>query len=739
MAGSKKNKDHLKDHAGLALVTTILPPSDDEGLLHFWTQHATDAVEIDLKPFAEGQTKNPLSRSGFSHRWLGPFTGRPELIRELAPHLKTQIELLGAKTAEDYLIALRTWWRLFDAVEAMPLASGNQLARVESVADLTSLHEAAAHQGSMRPHTFGRFRDLANKALIAAHLPQLHWISPEKTDPDRQLISDEMASVLRVALKLNWRTTRKDWLLRDQVRAEADRRAAVAMRLISIRSWQRSQSTWSPIPYRDDTVVYLGPQGDRLMLNWLEYQKISKLTGKIIPSGEELRSGRQHDETWAMTKAGISQTDMLAMQFPTLWEVDTAFHMALFDCGWNPSTMRNLDATDPYCVAPSLKDARSYLTLRTTETDDDGAAMELSMSAPKPRARGKLQTCYGLAKNTCSAPVIVQTLIHRTELLRAALKAQLDEAIAEHARLLTTASADGKALGKAFKRIQQLRIGVRSVWLYVNRTGEIGWLSKGDNAYRYLSTDGPKRVGVSYITKVIEQLAATGKTIGKVTPSDFRDLFARKLLRKTDGSIVALMLALGHSGLDTTMRYVENNVNRHENDEVARSFLNDFFGQLSEGRVDLTILAQTSRNGPLTIEMETRLLEYRSMMRSRLGIGCSDPRSPPAHLEPNHVRGRLCGVQRCALCQNARFLPESLDGFAMRAEELRTISDLIPREAWLREQFDVELEGIESLLNGVYPAAEVASARANWRAMIDSGSYRIPGLPSTPDQAKEPE
>jgi len=714
MAGKKRDKDHLKEHAGVDLVEVILPPpSEDDDPLRWWTQHPTEKVEVDLNEFADGQLESPYGNSGLTTVWAGPYTGRPELIRELAPWVKHTTLMILPATVNQVCCALRRWWRLFDVLEATPLPGGQRLARVESVADLSALHEAGAHLHGVHAQPFQYFRSLANAARKERGLPQLHWIAPERPSPDRQLISDDMAKVLRFVLKANWRAVRKGWLLRDQVRAEADRRD------------------------QGDQPLDLGAEGEWLLANWREFQRAAQATDKILPSGDDLCAGRARSK---LSKASLTLRDMRAIQFPTAWEADAAYHMALLDSGWNTSTMLNIDATDPYSVAPSLKDSQAYLVLHGTEVDvadipNDDEPHLLSMSAPKPRARGKVQICHGLAKNTCSAPYIVRAFIQRTEPLRAVLREQLRDTMAEYARL-ESSGADREALSKVFKRLQDLRQGIRCVWVYLGGNGMIRWFKNGDSGYRHVSSYERKNQ-ISYLAKVIEQLAATGKTIGKVTPSDLRDLAARKYFQQT-GSIIALMLKLGHSSVRTTADYLNNQLTRVENDVVARHFFDHLFGELAEGRVDLTILAQLCRHGPLSPEMEARLIEYRSLMRSRLSVGCSDPRNPPRSVDPEHVPGQPCGSHRCMLpCPHAKYLPDSLSGIAMRAEELMTISDMIPREAWLRERFHEELETAEALLERYYPTAEVAAARANWRARIESGHHHIPGFPPALASAEE--
>lgn len=296
MAGKKQDKDHLKEHAGVDLVEVILPPpSEDDDPLRWWTQHPAEKVEVNLNEFADGQLENPYAHTNLTTMWVGPYTGRPELIRELAPWVKDATLMNRPRTADLLRIALRSWWRLLDVLEATPLPGGQRLARVESVADLSALHEAGAHLHGVEKKSFSYFRSLANAARKERGLPQLHWIAPERPKADRQLISDDMAKVLRFALKANLRAVRKGWLLRDQVRAEADRRD------------------------QGDQPVDLGAEGERLLAHWREFQRAALATDKILPSRDDLRAGRTAQQ---LSKASLTLKDMRAMQFPTAWEAD---------------------------------------------------------------------------------------------------------------------------------------------------------------------------------------------------------------------------------------------------------------------------------------------------------------------------------------------------------------------------------------------------------------------------------
>ena len=77
-----KNKDHLKEHGGVELVQALLVPTND-GPLRFWTNHPSENSLVDLHIFAVGESDHPHPNG--AGKWSGTFSGRKELISELAP------------------------------------------------------------------------------------------------------------------------------------------------------------------------------------------------------------------------------------------------------------------------------------------------------------------------------------------------------------------------------------------------------------------------------------------------------------------------------------------------------------------------------------------------------------------------------------------------------------------------------------------------------------------------------
>lgn len=707
MSIGKKNKDHLEKHASVSAEGGELPePPKSDDPLYFWTNHPTENYAVNLRPFANGVFENPHPSGKNAGMWKGTYSGRPNLIAELAPAIQASLTLLGRSRAIAFESTLRAWWRLFDSYENTTLANGQSPPRVEVVADLNELHETFAHQQRISTENFRTFVSSANATRKILKLPLLLWEPPKSVDPTRTLIPDDQAKELKTALKQDWERVRKTWTRNDAIREEAARQAS------------------------GETARFLDDEEAHLLKNWQHFERVQQKTGLILPTSKQLLDGKLAP---AFCVLGLERKLMRSLLFPTVEEADIAFHMALINSGWNPSTLAKLDAESPYLVTPHPKD-RGQLVLtadlsfepQDKEKDKDKATLQAS----KARARGKMQFCTGLVKHTSSTPFIVAAYLKRVAPLRELLKKQYAEATKKLGDMRNR-QEDRDVIKAQYLKAQDLREGCFNVWLYVNPVGDIRWLRF--NVWNRYRPSGYTKT-VSYLSLAINRLNAKRTEHGKipiaeVTISDFRDIYARWVYKRSGGNILSVMLALGHSNIASTIKYVENNIFSTENDAHALRFMTHLVGQLREGRIDLTILSQLLRYGALTPDMEDRLNEYRRLLRSRIGVGCTNPRTPPEHIAPNHVTGRLCGTNRCLKdCENAKFLPESLDGIAMRYEELLMLLERLPRETYLSCGFDSELESGEYLLDTLYPSEAVGLAREKWRKRIASGMHLVPGL-----------
>jgi len=706
MSIKNKNKDYLTQHTGVELVPLRAPEKSSDPL-KFWTNHPTENFLVDLNVFATGENQPPTKAP-----WSGPFSGRAQLIAEVAPVLEARLTFATTATCRNYTFALRTFWRLFDQLESKSDSSGRVLQRLASVRSLTALHEEAAKQAAIDSTRFGHFLSVANDARRLLRLGLLHWTIPKPTEPERQLIPEDQAKEIRIAVKRAWRAVMHKWERLDAIRRGE---------LPELPSELQSEDPSVALQYATENKA--------LQRNWAHFEKCQQRTGQILPSVLQLLDGaprhllKYHED--------IDTTTMRAIAFPTVEEADIAFHMALIGSGWNPSTLIvGVDASTPDRVFQHPKDTKqNVLVLEEQEAADDELE-EVSMQGSKRRAGGRLQFCVGLKKNPASPPNVVAAYLHRTSALREELRRQCNLARIELDRLRDEKKPLPE-IASQFRRYQTIQQGIRNVWLYVDTQAKINWLD-GKEWARYRVSFSDKKV--TYLDRVTSMLnaerAARGEPqISRIVPSDMRDIFARWVHLQSGGNVLAVMHALGHATLRSTDAYLTNNVLNAESDDTARLFMTHLFSELEHGRIDLTILAQLVRHGSLSPEMEARLAEYRALLRSRVKVGCADPKHPPPHVEPDHKDGRWCRLQHCLRrCPHARFLPESLDGIAMRVEELAFMAEALPLETWMQSPFEAELSEGEYLLNDLYPGPAVANARAHWRQQIASGKHVVPGL-----------
>lgn len=711
MSIRNKNKDHLKEHGGVELVEPALAPTSYDPL-RFWTNHPTENTLVDLHVFADGAYERLTAGL-----WSGPFSGRKELIAELAPAIQARLTLAAEGTCGNYINALRAFWRLFDKLEETEAPDGRTLERLTSVKGLTHIHESAAHRAGINSTRFGTFVSIVDDARRLMRREPLMWTAPSGGAPNRRLIPEDQAKAIKIAIKQDWAKVRKEWTRHD-----------------AIRSGEKPD-TLSELEKQDASIVQqYERENDELLRHWQHLERIQKTTGQILPTPEQLNDGVPNLN--AYTK--LETTLMRAIAFPTVDEADIAFHLALMGSGWNPSTLiTGIDATLPERIFQHPKDAGQNVLVIDAAEENEENIEEVTLQGSKRRAGGRLQFCMGLKKNPASPPSIVAAYLERTVELRKQLRQEGVEARVELVRLKAE-GAPKADIERQFKHFQTLQQGLRNIWLYVDKRGKINWIN-GKKWARYGSnTLNSKQY--SYLDRVIARLnvereGRREQPIARVQPSDFRDIYARWVYKQTGGNIVAVMIALGHSSVKSTDGYLENNIFNAENDEKEHRFMTHLFQELEEGRVDLTILAQLVRHGPLTPEMQKRLEGYRHLMRSRVMVGCADVKHPPSHVSPDHVEGKWCGTQRCLReCPNARFLPDSVNGIAMRVEELLVMSDYLPTETWMRGEFEKELETGEYLLAELYPQDAVEKARAHWHEKIQAGNHVVPGVGLIPGQ-----
>ena len=698
MSIRKYNKDHLKEHAGVTLTVLVRVDAPESGdPLVFWTQHDKQPCEVNLHPFSTGQDNHPRGGSNFI-----PFSGRSELIRQLAPTIEENLLWLAEVSVDSFLNSLRDWWRVLDSVEAAAAIVGQPMARVEDVRLLTQVHRDFAHRSGMSRQSFGKFRSIVDRTRIALGVRQSFWESPEDPKTEKHIPPQEQRDAIRFAVRGTCRSVLERWAQSDRL-SQCDTEPTDAQ---EARLWRH--------------VKYM--------------QNIQRKTGKVLPTPDELCDGVHRD---TLRDRGILLGTLRETNLPSHWDADAVWHLCVLNTGWNPSTLTTLDVTKKFLFdhfKDDLNDSHRRFVL---------SPQTYELVGEKERAGGKEQFITGQWKTQDGPGHLIKTYMERVEPLRKLLEQQLAQEKLKYEDMVRE-GAEYAARTSQFAEVNALEQGVRSVWLYVNRIGKVTWISNKrsqsgmingkqaffmDEVVEFANTQrSAQRANTNALrAKNMEPLLAPFATVPHVAAKDFRVWFADYVYRTSFGSILHLKRALNHSQLRTTSGYVDTTILNQEASDAARRFLNILVSELDSGRVDLTILAHLYRHGALSPEQEELLDQARALPRSRMNVACKDAHHPPTHIKatPDDV----CDVQRCLLClENAVLLPESFDGIAMRVEELRALQGVLPIETWAEDRYDIELKNNLTALRK-FDLNLVFAARTKWAQAIARGKHFVPGLP----------
>lgn len=654
------NKDHLRHFAKPVSLVPTTRPTDQEEPLRFWTRHPKKPFLVDLTEFRDGQVSEP------NRSWGGGYSGRPALISELAPALREITLVSSDKTVGHLKSSLRTWWRVFDDMEASARASGNVL-QVTSVVDITDLHRQAAFDSGLTRVTYSGFVRALDLTRRALGLRPLHWLGPEQKAPTRHLPSFSQIKPVRDALKRDWYAALDRWARVDELRAGA-----------------------SPV----------SPEEQSLLYNCTRLVEATRISGDAWPTATQLLCGRSASFRY---KEGFRSAIAAYCLFPDAWDIRAALHLCLATTGWNPATFIGLNVDEPFLEVHPRDESRYLLT------------------GYKERSQ-TYQVTEGLLKSQRSPGVILQTLMQRTAPLRMQLRNRHATMLQEMDRLLAKGveQADVDALRKSIISIEE---GLRSPWLFVTPEKGIRWLSNAN-----FSRIGKTATYLDHLVAELNAKRPEDQQLPNLTAGDFRDAFAAFAYHQSGGMILHVMRALGHKRLSSTQRYLDNSLLNAEGAKIFQTFGNSLWKEIElTGRLEPVVIAKWCQDGLVTQEQRGRLDDYRHLKRSRLGIACKDPTKPPRKVAPDFNQdGRsFCSTQRCTLClENAVILPESCSGLAMRKAELLFIQDNIPVGTFEETSFAEELQNTEVALLG-FDAVEVAAMVSDWQQRIASGAHRV--------------
>lgn len=379
-------------------VAAAVPEGTDP--LVFFTTHKHRPGVVDLNELARGMSN---AKGGLT-KWKGPFTGRPILINELAPHLKATYGGTPQTTLRTLKQNLRAWWRLFDQYE--------DVAPVRMLEDITDVHGALVVRAKLAGSAVSGFLALVNRARTARHLPQLYWPTPQGNDAPSWLPDPKDVARLYHHLKRQVFATLDRW-------SAADAAAQIGP------DWSGNFTSRPPrTPWSTEEMH-------------ATFRGIVRRCDHPCPDLTEAHAALGARDT----KALQHRFTLVYGLYPCAADVKLFLYIFLLRTGWNAQVAIDLDISSD-CVVPHPT-SQAHHVVRSVKT------------------RGNTeQVAIGLNKSQLSPGNLIQALVERTKPLHEHLKAEL----AKREALLQVSSTDVELR----LEVAELRRQVKSPWLFVD-------------------------------------------------------------------------------------------------------------------------------------------------------------------------------------------------------------------------------------------------------------------------------
>ncbi len=629
-------------------------------------------MQIDVSDLALGKLESD------NHKWAGPYTGRPGLLRDLLPAIRvSHSHLTPYRITAVCNGAVRAFWRYLDRYEEWREKNGVQL-RIDSLAQLAaSVVEPWAlpgpsgawkpahptYQSEIRRLIVGAVELAGGRSMLFAPLAQ-RKATPKDTATEeeglriirhlRQEVSKIFAEWRRADVLakqgrdlLDIATANGGTLPKGFETTEADAHATFRAFVKRVGSPTAS--------VRDFNKFTINPERKSLPLWWPRHAISCDVRG---------------------TKRGgiVSWNECQSGAYPTTVEVTTIALLALARTGWNPSTLLALDYEN-WCAA----------------YDED----HYWLHAVKERSGGARQYSISRRHQVTGTYQIVTRLIARGLPLRQA------------------ALSDPSRLGL-------LQSELSSPWLGLNQTFNRLFVA---NAEKSGSLSRAMAIHVENVNKKLSD----EERVRAVTPSDFRDIAAAVMYRDSRYNAWILMVMLGHKNISTTRAYGFRHSARQESHTQVASVVSDVFEQVRHSKKWDPALTRAKIEG-ITVSDDAlaRLDDYREV-RTYAGALCRNPYEPPSSIDPSHpkdgaarcIQGHLCVARACP---NAIVLNDSLSDICKMLAELEAKRLMLGVVRFATGSEQADMEYLRRTLEQ-WPEESVQQNLAYWRSRISEGTH----------------
>ncbi|OSI73298.1 hypothetical protein [Bradyrhizobium canariense] len=365
--------------------------------------------------------------------------------------------------------------------------------------------------------------------------------------------------------------------------------------------------------------------------------------------------------------------------------------MFLLGTGWNLSTACGIDVMDPDGWCQPHPQNERFTVIHAFKRRSRRHQFAISMTRPEWHPYRILEFIV-----KCTAPLRKRVLRDLAEAHKQAAANPSTELLAE------------------IKRLDRLS---RTPWLFVGRGSAktvSGFTANGRN--RGL-------LNVARIAARRAQITNDYSELSSIVTKDARHVWMGHAYVHSRYHLVITKIAGNHASLRSTRHYIRSHRYRAHSEGEIRKVHNAFFSEIGSGRVvDPTRLRLLVEHGKITKEQDRRLRDYQQ--RTRIGMGCLDPRSPPKEIDPDHPEGAICRVQRCTGCPHGMVFPESLPALARRQAELLQLKRTMPLTSWVESSLCDEYESIEQTL-AQFEGADVSAEIAAWTAKLESGEIAV--------------
>ncbi|MGV3682137.1 MAG: hypothetical protein ACO1PM_20820 [Acidovorax sp.] len=432
MSEPSRKKDKSAAQAPLKIVRTDFSIDNhlkNEDDFSFWTIHPKKAAYVDLTILATGY--DPSANKGRGSHSGRKFTGRPELLKQLMPHIRLAWIGYSKTTATTNLTDLRRWWCILDEVESNQSDYSSFFKPVVSVEDLNELHAVTARSKIMLPSAHHNFVRIVNLCLKSLGRSPLYWPAPAPLGKNSEVPEFWEVEKIRHQLKRHWFSALDRW-------EESD---LLAEKHSSLQDAISAQNLHACYRLAADAIGDPNPA--------------PRLVRKV------LRSYELTDLPWQIRDGAHGR-------YPNATDIKSAFQLVLLTSGWNSQTLLDVDVTGKF-IEPHPSNPGYHIVWGE-------------------KSRGNsIHFVVGRDKRSDSAGSILRTLEIRTRPLRKKILQQLQDVDS----LLKTDPQNTDLLLKH----NDLQNASRSPWLFLSGTspGIISYLSNSSMAN--LDTDGSSFLG----------------------------------------------------------------------------------------------------------------------------------------------------------------------------------------------------------------------------------------------------